>query len=115
MTPAQIAATLKKKGTAMTLTRTGAGTFDPATGGVNGGAVSTYIVYGLILSFDLSDINAANSLIQSGDEKLMINAGIVQPLPGDSITVDNETYSVISVKRKRPQGVGLFYYCQVRK
>lgn len=111
----QIAADLKADGQAMTLTRVGAGTYDPVTGTTTGGVTQTWTVYGLILEYKDSDINAPNSLIAAGDEKILMGHYGVRPMQGDSLTFNSELYSVISVKRKRPQGVDLFYYCQVRK
>lgn len=114
MTPSDIAKTLQKKGQPMTLTRAIAGTFDPVTGGMTGGSLQAFTVYGITKSYKLSDVNAANSLILSGDKQAIIEA-TVEPLVGNALTVMGEVWQVISVNELSPQGVALMYYCQCRK
>ena len=102
----------------MTLTRTGAGVFDPITGGMTGGVVETFTVYGITKNYNsisrLAAQNSPNSLILSGDKQAIIGATI-KPLPTDTLTIMAEAWTIIAVDELSPQGVALLFYCQIRK
>ena len=114
MNASDIAKTLKAKGQPMTLTRTGAGVFDPVTGGMTGGVVETFTVYGLTKNYRQADIANSNSLILGGDKLAIISADVA-PVIADKLQIMGEDWIVISINELSPQGVALLYYCQLRK
>lgn len=88
MNASTIAKTLKAKGQPMTLTRIGAGVFDPITGGMTGGVVETFgPIYGRRGSFSnpASGMNAG-TLILGGDRLFLMAADVTQIVPTDTIT-----------------------------
>ena len=118
MNASDIAKTLRTKRQPMTLTRQGVGVFDPVTGGMTGGVVETFTVYGITKNYNsisrLAAQNSPNSLILSGDKQAILDA-TVKPLPSDTLTVMGEVWTVIAVDELSPQGVALMCYCQIRK
>jgi len=115
MNAASVAATLKAKGQAMTLTRVSGGTFDPVTGGIAGAVTQTFTVYGITTNYRMESVNATNSLIQSGDKMAKIGATVTEPGPGDKLTIMGDVWTVIAVDTLAPQGVALMYTIQIRK
>ena len=118
MNPLIIAKTLKAKGQPMTLTRSTGGILDPVTGLTAGATNTAYVVNGITSNYNsiakLSSQSDPNSLIQSGDKKAIISAGVVEPLPGDTLTIMGKVWTVIAVDTLCPQGVNLMHTCQVR-
>ena len=114
MNASTIAKTLKAKGQPMTLTRQGAGVFDPVTGGMTGGVAQTFTVYGITKNYRQADIAASGSLILGGDKLAIISADVA-PVIADKLQIMGEDWIVISINELSPQGVALMYYCQVRK
>lgn len=115
MTEAQsIAADLKADGQPMTLTRSTIGEYDPVEGVMPEPVTQTWTVYGITKSYKVGDINREGSLILSGDKKALISA-LVEPKPGDTLTIMSKIWSIIAVDELSPQGEALLYTCQVRK
>ena len=114
MDAAGIAKTLQAKGQPMTLTRQGAGVFDPVTGGMTGGVVETFTAYGITKNYRQAEIAASGSLILGGDKLAIISADVA-PVIADKLTIMGEDWVVISINELAPQGVALLYYCQLRK
>ena len=112
---AKIAADLRKSGQAMVLTRVSSGTYDPVTGLTSGAVTQTWTVYGITKNYKAGIINAANSLILSGDKQAIIGAEVVEPVPGDVLAIMGKSWVVIAVDDLSPQGSALLYQAQVRK
>jgi len=114
-----IAKTLKAKGQAMTLTRVSGGTYDPVAGSTTGSTTTTYTVYGITTNYNnltlLASHNRPDSLILAGDKQAIVNAGTVEPLPGDTLAASGVTWKVIAADAVDPAGTALLYKCQVRK
>lgn len=109
-----IAADLKRDGQAMTLARTTQGDYNPTTGIMGESVTQTWTVYGITKNYRAGDINREGSLILSGDKKALISA-LVEPKPGDTLTIMSKIWSIIAVDELSPQGEALLYTCQVRK
>jgi hypothetical protein len=114
MNAASIAKTLEKKGRAMTLSRTTAGTYNPVTGGSTP-TTATYTVHGITTSYGYNAYNDSNTLIQKGDKQAIFEAGILEPIPSDTLTIQGIIWKVISVDTINPAGTDLLYKCQIRK
>ena len=107
-------------GFAMTLTRAGVGTFDPVSSTTTGatpqtwnvfgmkgnlGKLSRYSEFGLIIGSD----------IRKGDVLVLLEAGVVVPLPGDVLTMQGEDWTVLASDGLDPGGLDLLYNMWVRK
>jgi len=112
---ANIAADLRKSGQAMVLTRVSSGAYDPITGVASGGVTQTWTVYGITKSYRDGIINAPGTTIISGDKKAVISADVIEPTPGDTLTIMGAVWQVIAVDTLSPQGEALLSTCQVRK
>lgn len=116
--PSSVAATMRKKGFAMTLTRENPGTYDPEFG-FSGGSSQVFTVYGLLGNYNSVDraqsARSDGTMIMVGDKKVTIEAGVVVPVAGDTITINGEAWVVVMVDAVNPQGVDLLYKLQVRK
>jgi len=114
-----VAKTLKSSGFAMTLTRTTPGAYDPITGSVDTAIEQTWTVYGITGNYGRfnmgNSFNDANSMVLSGDKKVIIGAGVVEPLPADVITIMGVDWIAISVDTLCPRGEALMYTIQARK
>lgn len=119
MNAASIQATLKTKGQAMTLTRAVAGVYDPVAGGMTGGSSQAFTVYGITTNYNSMTRVASqmrpDSMILAGDKQAIIDAISVEPLPGDTLTIQGVVWQVIAVDAVDPAGVAFIYKCQVRK
>ena len=103
----------------MTLTRNVPGAFDPVAGSATGSTSVQYTVFGITANYSrftmASTYNDPNSMILSGDKKAIIGADVIEPLPGDVITVMGVDWVVISIDTLCPQGVNLMFTVQIRK
>lgn len=119
MNTASIAQTLKAKGQPMTLTRAVAGTYDPVTGLATGATTATYTVQGITTNYNSQTRLAAqmrpDSLILAGDKQAIIDAAVIAPAPGDTLTIAGIVWQVIAVDTVAPAGVAMMHKCQVRK
>jgi hypothetical protein len=119
MDAASIAKTLKAKGQAMTLTRVSGGIHDPVTGSISGAVTQSWTVYGITTNYNsltrLASQSKPDSLILSGDRQAIINAGTVEPIPGDTLMASGVSWKVIAADVVDPAGTALLYKCQVRK
>ena len=93
---------LGQYGKAMTLTRTVAGAYDPATGTTGAPTVTAVAVNGYLDGFSLQGYGTAfkEGLIQDGDQKASIPAlGLsFDPAPGDTLTIDGWPWTVIKAQ-----------------
>lgn len=118
-TQASVAATMRKKGFAMTLTRTTRGTYDPISG-YSGSSLTESTVYGFVKPFGVmtvafsSLLTGSQSLIKSGDMQAIIE-GIVAPVIGGTLALMGEVWSVVNFDRISPQGEALLYKVHLRK
>ena len=99
---------LKKFGKTITLTRTIAGTYDPATGGTTGDTVTNPSGLGVLLKFSNQEIDGTTIL--SSDRKLIY--------AGDELKVNDKYINerIVSVSPLDPDESGaIIYTCQLRK
>ena len=85
------------------------------SGSTTGGVTQTFTVYGITKNYSDGVKNSAGTLIQRGDQKAIIDAVTVVPVPGDTLTIRGEVWSVVAVDCLDPQGVALLYNMQVRQ
>lgn len=103
---------LTDKGQAVTINRETSTSFDPVTG-IDTVTPSSFSGVGAVFDYHRSEIDG--NLIQKGDIRLLLNAVTTEPLTDDEITIDGETYRVISVKPTSPGGTVVMYELQLRK
>ena len=104
---------LQKFGASVTLLRTAAGVYDPASGTTTTPKPVAYVGVGVALNYTAQDMK--NSLIQQGDQKLYISAlGMVEPRPGDTVQFGGSAYTVVDSKPLAPAGVAVLFEVQVR-
>jgi len=117
-TQSSVAATLRKKGFAMTLNHTTLGIYDPITGSYSGSSLTSSTVYGIVKPFGVMTVafstTLGDSLIKAGDQQAIIE-GTVAPVVGDTMQVMSETWSVLNFDRISPQGETLLYKVHLRK
>jgi len=110
--PLQSSATalLTKFGRKYTFTRTARGAYSAATGQTTN-TTSTYTKYGCL--FDYSDRDAAGLTIEAGDRRMLAEGHTYEV--GDTVSIDGDTYRIISVSHNQPAGTKLSANLQVRK
>jgi len=101
---------LERFGEQLTFTRTTQGAYDPDTGQPST-STSTFSRYCCV--FDYSDAERAEQTIQEGDRRVLAEAGDYEV--GDKVTIDSETYRVVSVSESRPSATIVSVTLQVRK
>jgi len=101
---------LERFGQQLTFTRTTQGAYDPDTGQPST-STSTFSRYCCV--FDYSDAERAEQTIQEGDRRVLAEAGDYQV--GDKVSIDSETYRVVSVSESRPSATIVSVTLQVRK
>ena len=111
---AMAARQLNSKGAPLTLTRSTAGAYSPATSSA-AVTLTTFTVTGAV--FDFPAVNAPGSDILRGDKKILISAAglAVPPQPSDYLTINGAQHSIINVKTLAPAGVPVLYTAQARR
>ena len=113
---AALAATAKKmlteKGRPMVVRRKGVTNSDPAAGTVTTSAPVDFTVNGLLLGY--KDFFAASDLVQRGDRKAVLEAGVVTPTKEDRLVVDGQSWTIIDVETINPAGTPILHKLQVR-
>lgn len=103
---------LTEKGRPMVVRRKGVASSNPAAGTVTTSAPVDFTVNGLLLGY--KDYFAASDLIQRGDRKAVIEAGVVTPTKEDRLVVDGQSWTIIDVETVNPAGTPLLHKLQVR-
>ena len=99
-----IAADLRADGQEMTLTRTTYSGGDAAAGDPGAPIVQTWTVYGRDKELGRNTTTIEGTLIITGDRLLLVSADKVISVPGDEITFDDETWSVLSCNKLKGTG-----------
>ena len=111
---------IEKYGQTATLTDGVAGEYDPVTGVETGGATLTQTGQLILLDYTAQEagiINAAGSLVQQGDKKIMLAAKGLEWPPTMTTTVlaDGLTWTIINIKSTNPAGTPLVYELHGRR
>lgn len=104
---------IRSKGEAITITRTGESYYDPLSGDVMNGAMSSHVGYAVSDPYKESEKN--ETVVKSGDIRLYVNKIDISPSAGDVVTFDGEEYRIIVCERVRLQGEDVIYILQGRK
>jgi hypothetical protein len=117
---------LSGNGQVVTLSQPGtAGTYNPATGLIEGGSTVTQTGWGVVFEYSTfirSGSRAeAGSLIQSGDKQLLLSplnstgGDLTMPAPGAIATLaDGTAYTVTSVAPLAPAETRVYFECNIR-
>lgn len=103
---------LADKGQPMTIRRKGVTARNPAAGTVTQASPVDYTVNGVLLGY--KDFIAASDLIQRGDRKALIEAGVIIPSKEDQLVADGRTWTIIDVEAVNPAGTPVLFKLQVR-
>lgn len=103
---------LTEKGQPMIIRRTGVTTRDPAAGSVTESPPVDYDVKGILVGY--KDYFAASELIQRGDRRALIEAGVVTPTKEDQLLADGRAWTIIDVETVSPAGTPILFKLQVR-
>ena len=95
-----------------TLPSEGGGT-DPVTGEYTEPTSETVTAFGVITNYSSALVDG--SIIQKGDNRLLVEAEKTIPQTVQSVTIGGTTYQVITVQRISPGGVDIMYQIQVRR
>ena len=101
---------LQRFGRQYTFTRTSKGDFDPATGTTTD-TTSEFSKFACV--FDYSNADSAGLSIEAGDRRLL--AEFSEYEVGDTVSIDNRAYRIISVSYNKPGDTGLVVNLQVRQ
>lgn len=103
---------LTDKGQQMTIRRKGVTSSDPAAGTVTELPPVDYTVNGVLVGY--KDFLATTDLIQRGDRKALIEAGVVTPTKEDQLIADGRAWTIIDVEAVNPAGTQVLFKLQVR-
>ena len=108
---------LQKFGQAVTLVRpsTQPPTYDPATGISTPVVPATYAGRGAV--FDYKQTDVSQSLVEAGDQRLLLSAAapMVEPMTSDDVVLANgKTYTVQRGGEVAPAGVVILFDLQLR-
>lgn len=111
---------IERFGLAATLSEVTPGEYDPITGAETGGATLTQTGQLILLDYTAQEagiINAAGSLVQQGDKKIMLAAKGLEWPPTMTTTVlaDGLTWTIINIKSTNPAGTPLVYELHGRR
>ena len=101
---------LKRFGEEYTFTRTTDGAYNPATGKTSQSS-STFTKFCAI--FDYNDRERTLESIQAGDRRVIAENYAYQV--GDKVSINSESYRVVSVEEINPNGTRVINTLQVRK
>lgn len=111
---------IERFGLTATLSEVTPGEYDPVTGVETGGATLTQTGQLILLDYTAQEagiINAAGSLVQQGDKKIMLAAKGLEWPPTMTTTVlaDGLTWTIINIKSTNPAGTPLAYELHGRR
>lgn len=111
---------IERFGLTATLSEVTPGEYDPVTGVETGGATLTQTGQLILLDYTVQEagiINAAGSLVQQGDKKIMLAAKGLEWPPTMTTTVlaDGLTWKIINIKSTNPAGTPLVYELHGRR
>ena len=111
---------IERFGLTATLSEVTPGEYDPVTGVETGGATLTQTGQLILLDYTAQEagiINAAGSLVQQGDKKIMLAAKGLEWPPTMTTTVlaDGLTWTIINIKTTNPAGTPLLYELHGRR
>ncbi|MBA5956242.1 hypothetical protein GIB64_02265 [Pseudomonas lactis] len=111
---------IERFGLTATLSEVAPGEYDPVTGVETGGATLTQTGQLILLDYTAQEagiINAAGSLVQQGDKKIMLAAKGLEWPPTMTTTVlaDGLTWTIINIKSTNPAGTPLVYELHGRR
>lgn len=111
---------IERFGLTATLSEVTPGEYDPVTGVETGGATLTQTGQLILLDYTTQEagiINAAGSLVQQGDKKIMLAAKGLEWPPTMTTTVlaDGLTWTIINIKSTNPAGTPLVYELHGRR
>ncbi|MBJ2228498.1 hypothetical protein JFT67_05515 [Pseudomonas simiae] len=111
---------IERFGLTATLSEVTPGEYDPVTGVETGGATLTQTGQLILLDYTVQEagiINAAGSLVQQGDKKIMLAAKGLEWPPTMTTTVlaDGLTWTIVNIKSTNPAGTPLVYELHGRR
>ncbi|MFI8643884.1 hypothetical protein ACIGJK_03645 [Pseudomonas iridis] len=111
---------IERFGLTATLSEVTPGEYDPVTGVETGGATLTQTGQLILLDYTTQEagiINAAGSLVQQGDKKIMLAAKGLEWPPTMTTTVlaDGLTWTIVNIKSTNPAGTPLVYELHGRR
>ena len=111
---------IERFGLTATLSEVTPGEYDPVTGVETGGATLTQTGQLILLDYTVQEagiINAAGSLVQQGDKKIMLAAKGLEWPPTMTTTVlaDGLTWTIVNIKSTNPAGMPLVYELHGRR
>jgi len=101
---------LQRFGRQLTFTRTTDGTYDPDTG-TTSPTTETFTKYGCV--FEYSDSERGDQNIEVGDRRVLAEGHAYEV--GDLVSLDSETYRIVTVSNIQPAGTVVACNLQVRK
>jgi len=103
---------LSEYGQTVTISAKSIGAYYPATGNA-AVTVSTQQVKGVV--FPIEDNTIDGTLIQQGDQKLLLSmVGAPPPHVGDTVTIGATSYTITFIKLLTPSGVNVLCECNIR-
>lgn len=111
---------IERFGLTATLSEVTPGEYDPVTGVETGGATLTQTGQLILLDYTAQEagiINAAGSLVQQGDKKIMLAAKGLEWPPTMTTTVlaGGLTWTIVNIKSTNPAGTPLVYELHGRR
>jgi len=111
-----LAATASKqlldKGRPLILRRLGVPTNDPISGSVTQLPPVDFTVNGVLVGY--KDHLVATDLVQRGDRRAILEAGVVTPSKDDQLIVEGRAWTIIDVDTVSPAGTPVLFKLQVR-
>tara|TARA_R110000868_G_scaffold309284_1_gene570639 strand:+ start:369 stop:719 length:351 start_codon:yes stop_codon:yes gene_type:complete len=101
---------LTKFGRELTFTRTADGSYNPATGKTSQ-TTSSFSKYCAV--FDYNDRERGGESIQAGDRRIVAEQYAYQI--GDKVSIDSESYRIVSIETTKPSATAVLNNLQIRK
>lgn len=76
---------------------------------------TTAPVFAALFGYGQGAERAMNTLLETGDQRALVEHRGRTPKPGDTITAGLDVWRIIQVETLAPSGVAVFHDCQVRK
>ena len=104
---------LRDNGQSITFSYTSGAVIDPATGTVSdSGTTETVTGYGIATNYNRAEIDG--QAILASDLRLIVNNVSTEPQVDWTVSVNSNTWRVMSVQPINPAGTNVIYICQLR-
>lgn len=108
-------AQLDRFGQTVTLRTVGSGTYDPESSTVDEASTTNVKRKAALFNYERGLTEREGTLVQAGDKRCLMEAGIVPTPDQQVVTADGIVYGIVSIQEVNPAGTPVLYELHLRR